>query len=104
MRMIPDRRVFLRYSISADQWQALPDTPGPQGAGDAIAWCGYDNKVYALLGSSRHGTTFANYDPVTNTWTVKSSPPGGIDDGCSLVWAGANTCMYLRANILKPLP
>jgi hypothetical protein len=100
----PDRRVFLRYSISTDQWQVLPDTPGPQGTGDAITWCGYDNKVYALLGSGQHGTTFASYDPATNTWTVKSSPPGGIDDGCSLVWAEGTYLYALEGEYLETSP
>jgi hypothetical protein len=60
-----NRTTFLRYSISSNGWEYLENTPGPQGAGDALAWCGWDNKVYAILGSNQHGTVFARYSPQT---------------------------------------
>ncbi|MEM2618995.1 MAG: hypothetical protein QW356_05880, partial [Candidatus Hadarchaeales archaeon] len=80
----PDRRIFLRYSISGNTWEYLENTPGPQGAGDALCWSGYDNRIYAVLGSKGHGTVFARYDPSTSSWELRTSPPGGTDDGCSL--------------------
>ncbi|MEM2907884.1 MAG: hypothetical protein QXP65_01590 [Candidatus Hadarchaeales archaeon] len=99
-----DRRLFFSYSISANSWTQLADTPAPQGAGDAIAWSGYDNRIYALLGSSSHGTAFARYDPLSNTWELRTSPPGGIDDGCSLVWTGGRYLYALRGEYLETSP
>nr|MDO8045203.1 Ig-like domain-containing protein [Candidatus Baldrarchaeota archaeon] len=99
-----DRRLFLRYSISTDKWEILPDTPHPQGAGNALCWSGYDNKLYAFLGSREHGTIFACYDPATNSWTVKSDPPGWTDDGASLVWTGGKYIYALRGEYYETAP
>ena len=99
-----DRRLFLRYYISTNAWESLSNTPGPQGAGDALAWSGYDQKLYAFLGSSKHGTVFACYDPQTGSWTTKTSPPGGIDDGASLAWAGGRYIYALRGEYLEDSP
>ena len=87
----PDRRIFLAYSISGDAWTPLADTPGPQGAGDAMAWSGYDDTLYAILGSNEHGTVFARYDEGGNAWETLAPPPEETDDGCSLAWAGGTT-------------
>ncbi|MEM2530738.1 MAG: hypothetical protein QXL32_06475 [Candidatus Bathyarchaeia archaeon] len=46
----------------------LRDTPYPQGAGDAIAYSGYDGRLYALLGSNKHGAGFSRYDPSSGPW------------------------------------
>lgn len=66
----PDRRLFLGYSIYDDEWSVLANTPSPQGAGDAVCWSSYNNMLYALLGSSAHGTVFACYDPSGDSWSV----------------------------------
>ncbi|MEM2619168.1 MAG: hypothetical protein QW356_06765 [Candidatus Hadarchaeales archaeon] len=99
-----DRRIFLRYSISGNTWEYLENTPGPQGAGDALCWSGYDNRVYAVLGSKEHGTVFARYDPSTSSWELKTSPPGGTDDGCSLAWAGGRYLYALRGEYYESSP
>ncbi|MEM2619515.1 MAG: PKD domain-containing protein [Candidatus Hadarchaeales archaeon] len=99
----PDRRIFLRYSISGNSWEVLPDTPGPQGAGDALCWSGHDGKIYAILGSKEHGTVFARYDPSTS-WELRSPPPAGTDDGCSLVWAGGRYLYALRGEYYESSP
>ena len=99
-----DRRLFLRYSISRDEWEIMPDTPSPQGAGDALCWSNYDNKVYALLGSREHGTSFACYDPSSNIWMLKSDPPGGTEDGASLVWCGGRYIYALRGEYHEIVP
>ena len=91
-----DRRDFYRYTVSTDSWTRLADTPGAQGAGDAVTWSGYDGYTYAILGSSGHGTLFARYDPSGNTWASLAFPPAGTDDGCSLVWAGGTDLYALR--------
>ena len=99
-----DRRDFYRYTISADSWARTADTPGAQGAGDAITWSGYDGYAYAILGSSSHGTLFARYDPSGDTWASLFSPPAGTDDGCSLVWAGDADLFALRGEYDESSP
>ncbi|MEM1689280.1 MAG: hypothetical protein QW623_02290 [Candidatus Hadarchaeales archaeon] len=99
-----NRTIFLRYSIPSNSWEFLENTPGPQGAGDALCWCGYDGRIYAILGSSTHGTTFARYNPQTNTWQVLANPPGGTDDGCSLVWTGGAYLYALRGEYYETSP
>ncbi|MEM3570795.1 MAG: hypothetical protein QW589_02545 [Candidatus Bathyarchaeia archaeon] len=93
-----NRYLFYRYSISTNTWLRLADTPRSQGAGDAICWSGYDNLLYALLGSINHGACFARYDPDSDTWSTLSLPQGWnlIDDGASLVWAGGEYIYALR--------
>lgn len=99
-----DRRAFFCYNISTDSWMQLADTPGPQGAGDAITWSGYDGYIYAILGSNAHGTVFARYNASNNTWETRASPPAGTDDGCSLVWAGGTYLYALRGEYLETTP
>jgi len=99
-----DRRLFFRYSISEDYWYQLPETPAPQGAGNALAWSSYDNNLYAILGSNQHGTAFARYNPFTNTWSLLSPPPGGTDDGASLVSTGDRYLFALRGEYYEEIP
>lgn len=98
-----DRRLFLRYSIPYDEWSALPDTPGSQGAGDTICWSGSDHKLYAFIGSSGHGAIFASYDPTAGYWsTIDASKQ--VDDGASLVWAGDKYLYALYGEYLETTP
>jgi hypothetical protein len=84
-----DRRLFFRYIISKDQWEILEPTPHPQGACDALAWSGFDSKLYTLLGSNELGCHFAVYDPHNNTWNENPPERWSIaDDGASLAWGG----------------
>ena len=99
-----NRRLFFRYSISGDSWTQMADTPGPQGAGDAITWSGHDGYVYALIGSGVHGTTFARYNPASNNWEARTSPPAGVEDGASLVWTGGDYLYALRGEYLETTP
>jgi len=99
-----NRCLFYRYSISADSWEQLENTPHAQGAGDAIAWSGYDNYIYALLGSKEHGTMFARYTydswkelQFNSNWTA-------TDDGASLVWAGGEYLYTLRGEWEETVP
>jgi len=80
-----NRRLFYRYSISNDMWEQLADTPHAQGAGDAIAWSKYDDHIYAMIGSNKQGTVFAQYS--YNSWEVMTFNPNWTltDDGASLV-------------------
>jgi len=100
------RNYFYRYSISNNNWQQLENTLNPkgQGPGDAITWVpgsvlGTESDwIYAIVGSSGHGTTFWRYKISDNTWESRSLNPGWIltDDGCSLVWTGGNYLYALR--------
>ena len=99
-----DRRLFYRYSISANGWEQLEDTPHAQGAGDAIAWSGYDNYIYALIGSKEHGTIFARY--TYDSWEELQFNPSWTttDDGASLVWAGGEYLYALRGEWEETVP
>jgi len=99
-----DRRLFYRYTISTDSWTQLVDTPGPQGAGDAITWSGYDGYIYAIIGSSGHGTVFARYNPSSSLWETRTLPPAGTDDGCSLAWTGGTYLYALRGEYIETTP
>ena len=98
-----DRRLFLRYSIPNDEWSALQDTSSPQGAGDAVCWSGYDNKLYALMGSSSHGAVFTTYDPTTGDWSIIEASKQ-VDDGVSLVWTGGKYLYALYGEYLETTP
>jgi len=82
----------------------LANTPGPQGAGDAITWSGYDGCIYSIIGSSGHGTVFARYNPSSGLWETRASPPAGTDDGCSLVWTGGTYFYALQVEYLDTTP
>jgi len=91
------RAVFMRYQIGADSWERLANTPVAQGAGNAIAWVGYDSAIYAFVGSAKHNSgssSFVRYAPETKTWGMLESPWKSTDDGASLAWDGD---MYLYA-------
>lgn len=102
----PDRREFYSYSLSLDHWSRLADSPSPQGAGDAITWSGYDDTIYAIMGSSNnsHGMAFATYDPITDSWSDLPDPPDRVDDGCSLVWTGDSALYALRGEYFETSP
>ena len=97
-----DRRLFYRYSISNNKWEGpLVETPHAQGAGDALTWSGYDNKIYAFLGSNGHGgSIFASYNPQLNKWQTLRLPDGWgcTDDGASLVWTGREYLYALQGS------
>ena len=86
----PNRRLFFRYDIPNNSWEELPETLGPQGAGDALAFSAFDGKLYALTGSNRHRGVFARFDPASRKWEELPFPPEWdcTDDGASLVAVG----------------
>ena len=101
-----NRHLFYRYDITTNSWEQLTDTLHAQGAGDAITWSGYDNLIYALLGSRGHGTAFAYYDISTNSWnTLPFNPTWTVtDDGASLVWTGGEYLYALRGEYDEAVP
>lgn len=104
-RYSDDRRLFYCYRISTNSWEPLTDTPHAQGAGDALAWSGYDNKLYNKR-SNRHGTGFARYDTSTGSWeTLTLNPSWDVtDDGASLVWMGGKYLYALRGEHSEVVP
>jgi hypothetical protein len=100
------RYYFYRYDTSTNLWIQLTNTTHAQGAGNAIAWSGYDNTVYAMLGSIEHGTSFARYHFSSNTWETLSFNPSWTvtDDGASLVWTGGEYLYALRGEWDETLP
>ncbi len=98
------RQEYYSYSISGDSWTTETDTPFDQGAGDAMVWSPYDNYVYALIGSSAHGTGFARYNPSNGNWSILNPPPAGIDDGCSLAWTGSHYLFAIRGEYYESSP
>ena len=100
-----NRRLFYRYSISNDSWEQLNDTPFAQGAGDALTWSGYDDQLYAFLGSEKRGTVFARYNLSSSSWnTTLPFNWTCTDDGASLVWAGGEYLYALRGEYDETVP
>ncbi len=101
-----NRRLFYRYDRSNNSWEQLTDTPHAQGAGDSIAWSGYDDLIYAILGSKEHGTVFACYNIFTNSWNALPFNPNWTttDDGASLVWTGGEYLYALRGEYDETVP
>ncbi|MCD6456119.1 MAG: hypothetical protein J7K81_04955, partial [Methanophagales archaeon] len=104
-----NRCLFYRYCISNNSWEQLADTPHAQGAGDAIAWSGYDGYIYAMMGSRSHknGTQFARYNCSSNLWenlTMPENWKNKTDDGASLVWTGREYVYALQGEIGERKP
>lgn len=94
-----DRTAFFRFEVGTNRWTALSVTPHPQGAGNALSWCGFDNKLYAFMGSEDHSagaSFFASYEPTRNLWTPLSMPWPNTDAGAALAWTGSKTILALR--------
>jgi len=103
----PSRTVFLQYQVENSTWSTLPDTPFSQGAGDALAWCGYDSSLYALVGSARHNggrSYFLRYDPVASTWSQLPFLWSSTDDGAALAWTGGEYLYALAGEYDETLP
>ena len=85
-----NRNLFYRYSITNDSWERLADSPHAQGAGDAIAWSGYDGYIYAITGNKDRKSVFACYNISNDTWNELQFNPNwtSTDDGAALVWTG----------------
>jgi len=102
------RYYFYRYSISGDNWENLENTPGGQGAGDAITWVPgsvlgtQTDWIYAVVGNKwgSNQTTFCRYNIDGNSWETLPYNPSwsgeGSDDGSSLVWAGGENLYALQ--------
>lgn len=90
------RRLFYKFEVQSNSWKKLPQTPHAQGAGNSLTYSGYDNRVYAFLGSEKHGSAFASFDPEKQKWKLLNTPWPTTDDGASLVWAEGRYLYSLR--------
>ena len=101
------RTEFLRYAISTDTWEMLDPTPFPQGAGNALTWSGYDDSLYAFLGSRSHDgnqSRFVRYNAIRDEWTSLSSAWANTDDGAALSWTGNQYIYALRGEYIEETP
>ncbi len=71
-----NRRALFRFDLRQRRWVGLAETPHPQGAGNALAWDPFSQRLYALLGSERVDSAFARYNPSINRWETLPFPPG----------------------------
>jgi len=102
---IDSRRWFYRYRISSNSWEALSNTTADQGEGDAAAWVGTNNCLYATIGGEQRPTYFMCYNASTDSWSnAPSNPPVGMGDGASLVWAGGDSLYALRGEFHESSP
>jgi hypothetical protein len=106
------RKGFWRYDTCIGQlpdcekrWSQLADTPGEQGAGDALAFVkqGESAYVYALVGAAtkeRSGAYngFSRYDVALNNWKELPKPWDCTDDGAALAWDGGHYLYALRGS------
>ena len=99
-----NRTLFYVFNLNFSIWYQLSDTPHPQGAGNALTYCGYDNSLYAFLGSNQHGSVFARYDIASSTWEILPSIWDVTDDGCSLAWAGDEYIYALQGEVDESTP
>jgi hypothetical protein len=101
-----ERAFFYSYVISTQTWTRLADSPHAQGAGDAMTWSGYDNALYALLGSADRGSTPARYVPASGLWESLPFNPKWhcTDDGASLAWAGGQYLYALNGEWEETVP
>lgn len=88
-----NRRVFLKYSIPANKWETLPETPAPQGAGDASCWSSYDSKFYALLGVI--STKQPSPDTIPLHQAGKSFQALSVGSTMELRWLGRGGVLFL---------
>lgn len=101
------RTAFLVYDVNTDVWRSLAGTRYAQGAGDALAWCGQENLLYALVGSAHHNggrTHFLAYDPTKGTWAELAAPWPCTDDGAALAWTGDGHIYALRGEFDENVP
>jgi len=79
------------FNIRTKEWTRGPSTPYAQGAGDALTWSYYDNRLYAIVGSREHNggrSFFIRYDPQTSTWERLPFIWRYTEDGAALAAAG----------------
>lgn len=101
------RTVFLQYQVEGSTWSTLPNTPFSQGAGDALAWSGYDSSLYAFVGSAKHNSGrsyFLRYDPAASTWSKLPFLWSTTEDGAALAWTGGEYLYALRGEHNETVP
>jgi len=93
------QRSFYQYDSLLSSWTILPDTPFAQGAGDALTYCGLDQRLYMFIGSREHNcgaSYFTAFDPGAETWEILQFPWTFSEDGATLAWTGGDYIYALR--------
>jgi hypothetical protein len=102
-----NRRSFFRYDTLENLWCPLRGTQYAQGAGNALTWSGYDEKLYAFVGSNSHNqghTYFLRYDPKDTSWSLLPGAWEYTEDGASLAWTGEQYIYALRGEADETSP
>jgi hypothetical protein len=101
-----ERSLFYRYNITNESWERLADSSHAQGAGNAIAWSGYEGYIYAITGNKDRKSVFACYNISNNSWNELPCNPNwtSTDDGASLVWTGGEYLYALRGEWQEKVP
>lgn len=107
---LQSRKFFYQYELSTDKWIELAETPGEQGAGDALTFVlmknnqkGYSHYIYALTGAAQSQRTgaqshFSAYSITERKWTDLPTLWGCTDDGVSLAWTGKKFIYAIRGS------
>jgi hypothetical protein len=102
-----NRCSFFRYDTLQNSWCPLRNTQYAQGAGNALTWSGYDEKLYAFVGSNSHNqgqTYFLRYDPKDSSWSLLPGAWAYTEDGASLAWTGGQYVYALRGEADETSP
>lgn len=83
-----------RLDVSANEWEALPDVPDPNGGKIAASANVVNGKIYLIGGYhvAQNGSEISSdkvhvFDPVLNEWLPDAAPiPVAIDDQVQAVW------------------
>jgi hypothetical protein len=97
-----NRCSFFCYDTLENSWCPLPDTQYAQGAGNALTWCGYDQMLYAFVGSNSHNqgeSYFLRYNPDDSSWLSLPKAWQYTEDGASLAWTGEQYIYALRGKV-----
>ena len=103
-----ERSFFYVYNIRHDTWRRLADTPGWQGAGDALAYVHREEGdfLYAFVGQRTLQTKFLRYSVANDLWEEFQSPPDWVytDDGAALVWVRDGYLYALQGSGFADMP
>ncbi|MCD5408549.1 hypothetical protein LR090_04920 [Candidatus Bipolaricaulota bacterium] len=102
------RAFFHTYNVRQDSWRRLADTPGWQGAGNALAYVHGEEGdfLYAFVGQRTLRTKFLRYSVTEDRWEELPTPPGWVytDDGAALVWTGGDYPYALQGSGFEDMP
>ncbi len=84
---------FYEYNPITNQWTAIPDAPFSPS--DRTAF-GLNDKGYIT-----NGNGLAEYDPATETWAIKQSPPASFSAWCTSFVIGSSAYVKSGGNVYE---